>query len=75
MQEFVTFPLALGDRRPRTLDVGAGAGVRAIEEEDARPDADRELVLSVEVVIETGEEELLDSRVGAVVIAKRIGHR
>ena len=57
----------------------------AIEEEDARPDADGQLVLSGEVVVEAGEEELFDARVafalrhfsrfGEVVGPQRVGHR
>jgi hypothetical protein len=48
--------------------------VGAIEKQDARPDTDGELVLSVEIMVETGEEQLLDSRFSDFVVAKRIRH-
>ena len=57
------FALPLGDRATGTFDVGASAGVAAVEKEDARPNADCQLVLSVEIMVEAGEEKLLDSRV------------
>ena len=40
----------------------------AIEEQHARPDVDRELVLAGEVVIEPGEQQLFDSRVAIATI-------
>ena len=63
VQQLFAFALALGDRAARALDVRLGPRMAAIEEQDARPDADGELVLSGEVVIEAGEEELFDARV------------
>ena len=54
--------LTLRDGAARALDVGAGPRMAAVEEQDARPDADCELVLSAEIMVESGEEKLLDSR-------------
>ena len=66
LQQLFPFALPLGDRAARALDVGAGPRVAAIEEEDARPHADCQLVLSAEIMVEAGEQQLLDSRVGAL---------
>ena len=52
--------LALGERAPRPFNVRAGTRMIAIEEERARPDVDSLIVLPREIVIQTGEEELLD---------------
>lgn len=62
MQQLLAFALPLGDGAPRPLDVRARTRVPAIEKEHARPDADREFVLTREVVIETDEEQLFDPR-------------
>ena len=85
VQELLALALPLRDGAARAVDVGLGPGVPAIEEEHARPDADRELVLAGEVVIETGEEEVFHARValalghfsrfGEVVGPQRVGHR
>ncbi len=78
------FALPLGQGLPRTLDVGACPIVGAVEEHDARPDVDRLLVLGCEVVVEPGEQEVLDPRLAigqggivartGVVGAQGIGH-
>src|SRR2546430_3753244 len=44
------------------LDIRARAGMAAIEEQRARPDVDGFLVTGGEVMIEAGEQELLDLR-------------
>ena len=85
LQELVALALPLGDGAARPVDVGLGPRVAAIEKEHPRPDADGELVLSDEIVIEAGEEELFDasvafalrhfSRFGEVVGPQRVGHR
>src|SRR5438445_743873 len=49
VQELFGVTLALGDGAARPLDVGASAGMAAIEEQRARPDVDRLLVLRGEV--------------------------
>ena len=54
--------MPLGDRAARALDVRAGPRVAAVQEQDTRPHADRQLVLTVEIMIEAGEEEFLDAR-------------
>ena len=79
------FALALGDRAARALDVGARARVAVIEEQHTRPDADRELVLAGEIMVEAGEEEVFDSGVAVSLLkigrcrgpvgAKRVGHQ
>ena len=48
LQQLLTFALAFRDGAAGALDVRAGARVAAIQEQDARPDADCELVLSAE---------------------------
>ena len=62
LEQFFAFALPLGDGAAGAFDVGAGARVRTIQEEDAGPDADCELVPSAEIMIESGVEQLLDSR-------------
>ena len=84
LQQLFGFALPLGQRAARPLDVRARPRVAAIEKQRARPDVDGLVVLGGEVVIEAGEQELLDLRVairirrGVVraraVGAKRIGH-
>ena len=71
MQQLFGLALPLGQRAARALDVGAGAAVAAVEEDDARPDVDRLLVVAGEVVVEAGEQELLD--VGVAVRIRRVG--
>ena len=63
LQQLLGLPLPLGQRAARPLDVRAGARVAAIEKQRARPDVDRVLVVRGEVVIEAGEQQLLDLRV------------
>jgi hypothetical protein len=85
VQQLFTLALPLRYRTTRTLDVGLCAGVSAIQEQYARPDADRQFVLSAEVMIESGEKQSLDagvavalrhlSRFGRVVGTERVGHR
>ena len=84
VQQLVALALPLGDRAAGPLDVGAGPGVAAIDEQHARPDVDRELVLLGEIMVEPGEQELLDAGVaialrhvgpvGRTVGTERIGH-
>jgi hypothetical protein len=62
LQELFAFPLPLGDRAPRAFDIRAGAEMRPIQKEDTGPDADCELVLSAEIMVESDEEQFLDSR-------------
>src|SRR5262249_42477265 len=82
VDELLSLALTLGDRAARALDVGAGAGVAAVEEEHPGPDIDRQLVLTREIVIETAEQELLDAGVTIAIAgiglggveAKRVAH-
>ena len=48
--------LLLGDRAPRPLDVRARPGMAAIEEQRARPDVDRVVVLTGEIMIEPRQQ-------------------
>lgn len=66
------FALPFRLRAACALDVCAGSTVMPVEEQHPRPQVDRLLVLRSEVLIETGEQQLLDSRVpfGA---AQRLG--
>jgi len=81
VKTFVGLALSLGKRAASPLDVGARTIMMTVEKNNARPDADRALVLSAEIVIESGEEELLDSRLSVRFImwlgrADRVGrHR
>ena len=63
LQQLLGLPLALGQGAARPLDVGTGTRVTAIEKQHACPDADRVIVLCGEVMIEAGEQQLLDFRV------------
>ena len=62
LKKLFPFTLTLGDRASGAFDVGAGARMRAIEKQHPRPDTDCELMLSVEIMVEAGEEQFLDSR-------------
>jgi hypothetical protein len=85
LQELFGLALALGERAACPVDVSTGPRVASIEEQRARPDVDRLLVAGGKVVIEAGEQQLLDFRVAITVRrvvdracavgAKRIGHR
>jgi hypothetical protein len=63
LQEFLGLSLALGERAARAFDVRPGPRMIPIQEQRARPDVDRLLVLRSEVMIQTNEQELLDLRV------------
>jgi len=62
VQQGFGFTLPLGLRAAGTFDVGASACVTAVEEERAGPDVDRLVVVASKVVIESGEQQLLDLR-------------
>ncbi len=84
VQQFIALALPLGDRAAGPLDVGAGTGMAAVDEEHARPDVDREFVLFGKIMIEPREQELFDARVsvpfrhvcrkGQTVRTERVGH-
>ena len=63
VEQFIAFALALGDRTSRPLDVRPRPGVPAIEKQDTRPDVNGKIVLTGEVVVETGKEKLFNPRV------------
>ena len=60
LQQFLGLPLPLGERAARPIDVRARAGVAAVEKQRARPDVDGEFVVGGEVMVEAGEQQLLD---------------
>ena len=66
----LALPLRLRATRP--LDVGAGAAMPALQKRHARPDGDRLFVLSGEIMIESREEQLLDTRL-SLGISRRAG--
>jgi hypothetical protein len=68
MEQLLRFTLTFGQRAPGALDVGTGAVMVALEEHDSRPDADRVLVMTREIVIEPGKKQLLDSRLTVGVV-------
>jgi glutamate formiminotransferase / 5-formyltetrahydrofolate cyclo-ligase len=83
VQEFFGLALPLGERAASPLDVGAGAGVVAIEKQRARPDVDRGFVARREIMIETNEQQVLDFGVAirlrrrhvvADIVALDLGH-
>ena len=53
--------LALGHQSAGAIDVGPSAAVAAIEERHTGPDVDRLLVAAGKILIEAGEEQLLDA--------------
>ena len=55
--------LLLGLRAAGAIDVGARAIVVAIEEQHAGPEVDGRFELAREIVIEPGDQEMLDPRV------------
>ena len=62
MDEGLGDALLLGLRAARAIDVSAGPIVAAIEEQHAGPEIDGLFELAREIVIETRDEEILDSR-------------
>jgi hypothetical protein len=56
-------PLSFGLGAACPIDVRARAIVVAIEEQDTRPEVDGGFELAGEVVIQPGDEQVLDSRV------------
>src|SRR5262249_55063194 len=84
LQQFLGLTLLLGKRAARPLDVGARPRVAAIEKQRARPDVDGVVVLAREVMVEAGEQQLLDlgiafrlrrgMRLARRVGTKRVGH-
>ena len=80
MEQFLGLALQLGQRATSPLDVGTSPWVTTIEKERPRPDVDRLFVLGREIVIEAGQEELLDLRVpiqlpSSVVRVRRTGRQ
>ena len=63
MQQLVGLSLALGQRTACAFDVGAGPRMATVEKQHAGPDVHRLFVAPGEVVIESREQELLDTRI------------
>ena len=61
LHERLDLALPLGHEPPCAIDIGLGPAVAPIEERDPRPDVDRLLEASGEILIEAGEEQLLDA--------------
>src|SRR4029078_4612458 len=62
LQQLFPFTMPFGDGAAGAVAIRTGACVAAIEEQDARPDTDGELVLTVEIMVEAREKQLLDPR-------------
>ena len=71
VEQLFAFPLLLGDRAARALDVGARPGMSVIQEQDPRPDADGEVVVTGEVMVEAAEEEIFDA--GVTLALRHVG--
>ena len=63
MKDRLRLPLQLGLRAARAIDIRTRAIVVPIEEQHARPEVDRLFVLTEEVLVEPGKEQLLDARI------------
>jgi hypothetical protein len=74
VQQFLAFALALGNRAARTLDIRAGTRVPAIDEERSRPHIDGEFVLTSEVVIQTAQQQFLETRLTIVLGLESCGY-
>ena len=70
VQTLFGFALPLGKRAARAFDVRTGAAMATFEKGHARPDIDRLFVITTEVVVETGQQQLFDTR-GAFGLAQR----
>ena len=71
MEQLVAFALLLGDRAARALDVGARPGMAVIQEQDTRPDADGEVVVTGEVMVEAAEKQIFDA--GVALALRHVG--
>ena len=84
VQQFFALPQPLRYRPTRPLDIGACPRMPTVDEQDAGPDVDREIVLFREIMVEAGEKQLLDPGITVAfrhvapprvtVGAQRIGH-
>jgi hypothetical protein len=61
MKDGLRLPLQLGLRAARAVDIRTRAIVVPIEEQHARPEVDGLFVLTEEVLVEPGKEQLLDA--------------
>ena len=85
LQQLLRFPLPLGQCAACPFDVRPRPRMAPIEKQRACPDVDGLLVLCGEIVVQTGEQELLDLRIPirfrrsvermSWVVAKRVGHK
>ena len=60
VQQLFGLPLTFRQRAARPFDVGTRTRMAAIEKQRPRPDVDRLVVVGRKVVIQAGEEQLLD---------------
>ena len=72
VQDRFGLPLQLGLRVASAVDVGARPIVMPIEEQHARPEVDGRFVVTEEILIEPGEQQLLDAGV-ALRLGQRVG--
>jgi hypothetical protein len=70
VQTLFGFALPLGKRAARAFDVRTSAPMATLEKGHPRPDIDRLFVITTEVVVETGQQQLFDTR-GAFGLAQR----
>ncbi len=80
VEQLFRLALPLSHGASGALDVRAGACVAAVEKQCARPDVDRLLELRGEVMVKSGEEQLLDLGVPipvqrGVELARTIGRK
>lgn len=72
LHQRIGLALSFGLRTPRPFDVGTCPIVMPIEEQHASPEMDGVFVAMSEVLVESGEEQLLDARL-AFSAAQRLG--
>jgi hypothetical protein len=70
MKALFGLALTLSKCAAGALDIRAGTAVASLEKRHTRPHVDRLLVVAPEVVVETGQQQLFDTR-GAFSLAQR----
>ena len=69
--------LAFRDEAARAIDIGLGAGVAAVEKRDPGPDVDGVIEAAGEILVEAGEQQLLDAALalGGLAISREVARR
>ncbi len=77
VDEGLHFALPFGDEAARPIDIGLGAGVAAVEKRDAGPDVDRLIEAAGEILVEAGEQQLLDAAfaIGGLGVSGEVARR